>query len=174
MTVGGMLAGKLIDANYAKEAKKHSIETTHNAKTSLDVFPLERARYRMVVPFICVETALVAGYGWAVQRHVHPAVPIVMQFFICALSMLLSHTASALLVDVFPNSPSTAYASGQFARCGFSAASAAIIEPLMDAVGRGWYFTIFSLFTGLGCLLCVLASRCKGMEWRRARVARKG
>lgn len=174
MTIGGMLAGKLMDANYAKEAKKYIIETTQNAETSLDVFPLERARYRMIVPFICVETVLVAGYGWAVHRHVHPAVPIIMQFFICALSTLLSHTASALLVDVFPNSPSTAYASGQFARCGFSAASAAIIEPLINAVGRAWYFTILSLFTGLGCLLCVFASRWKGMEWRRARAGRKG
>ncbi|KAF2748918.1 MFS general substrate transporter [Sporormia fimetaria CBS 119925] len=171
MTIGGMLAGKLIDANYAKEARKHGIDITEKTQISMIDFPLERARYRMILPFICFEMALVAGYGWAVQRHVHPAVPIVGQFFICAISTLLSHTASALLVDVFPDSPSTAYASGQFARCGFSAASAAIIEPLVGAVGRGWYFTIFSLFTGLTCLLCVSASRWKGIEWRRKRVA---
>lgn len=172
MTIGGILAGKLIDANYARETNKQSIKASQDAETSHDAFPLERARYRMIVPFICMETALIAGYGWAVQRQVHPAVPIVMQFFICALSTLLSHTASALLVDVFPKSPSTAYASGQFARCEFSAASAAIIEPLTDAVGKGWYFTIFALFTGLGCLLCVLASRWKGLEWRGKRVAK--
>lgn len=35
----------------------------------------------MIVPFIVVEAAIVAGYGWVVQQRVHPAVPIIMQFF---------------------------------------------------------------------------------------------
>jgi MFS family permease len=174
MTIGGMIAGKLIDANYAKEARKQNIAISSKDKTNLIDFPIEHARYKMIIPFICVETALVAGYGWAVQRAVHPAVPIIMQFFICALSTLLSHTASALLVDVFPDVPSTAYASGQLARCGYSAASAAIIEPLVNAVGRGWYFTIFSLVTGLNCFWCVIISRWKGMEWRRKRSLGRG
>jgi MFS family permease len=173
MTIGGMVAGKLIDANYAKEARKQNIDITNKEKLNLTDFPIEHARYRMIIPFICAETALVAGYGWAVQRAVHPAVPIIMQFFICALSTLLSHTASALLVDVFPDVPSTAYASGQLARCGFSAASAAIVEPLVNAVGRGWYFTIFSLVTGLSCLGCVMISRYKGVGWRRKRLSGK-
>ncbi|KAH7068334.1 major facilitator superfamily domain-containing protein [Paraphoma chrysanthemicola] len=170
MTIGGILAGKLLDANYAKEARANNIAIAPKEEMNLVDFPLEHARYRLIVPFICLETALIAGYGWAVQRHVHPAVPIIMQFFICALSTLLSHTASALLVDVFPNVPSTAYASGQLARCGYSAASAAIIEPLVKAVGRGWYFTIFSLVTGVSCFGCVVVSRWKGMEWRRKRL----
>jgi MFS family permease len=173
MTIGGMIAGKLIDANYVKEARRQNIDVSRKEKIVLIDFPIERARYRMIIPFICVETALVAGYGWVVQRAVHPAIPIIMQFFICALSTLLSHTASALLVDVFPDVPSTAYASGQLARCGFSAASAAIVEPLLHAVGRGWYFTIFSLVTGLSCLGCVIVSRWKGMGWRRMRLSKK-
>jgi MFS family permease len=173
MTIGGMIAGRLIDTNYNKEARKQDIDVSHKEKVNLIDFPIEHARYRMIRPFIGVETALVAGYGWAVQRVVHPAVPIIMQFLICALSTLLSHTASALLVDVFPDVPSTAYASGQLARCGFSAASAAIVEPLVNAVGRGWYFTIFSLVTGLSCFGCVIVSRSKGMGWRRKRVLEK-
>jgi MFS family permease len=174
MTIGGIIAGKLIDANYVKEAREQNIDVSQKEKISLIDFPIEHARYRMIIPFICIETALVAGYGWAVQRAVHPAVPIIMQFFICALSTLLSHTASALLVDVFPGVPSTAYASGQLARCGFSAASAAIVEPLVKAVGRGWYFTIFSLVTGLCCFGCVIISRWKGKVWRRKRFLEQG
>ncbi|KAF1850163.1 MFS general substrate transporter [Cucurbitaria berberidis CBS 394.84] len=173
MTIGGIIAGRLIDANYAKAAQKHNIDISQTEKLDLTDFPIEYARYRMIVPFIVAQTALVTSYGWAVQQHVHPAVPIILQFFICALSTLLSHTASALLVDVFPDVPSTAYASSQLARCGFSAASAAIIEPLVNAVGRGWFFTIFSLFTGLSCLFCVVVSRWKGIEWRRKRLDAK-
>ena len=122
-----------------------------------------------MIPIILAEMTFITGYGWAVQHNVHPAILLVLEFFISTLATLLSHTANALLVDVFPEVPSTAYASGQLARGGFSAASAAIIDPLMRSVGRGWYFTIFAAFTGAGCLTCVSLSRCAGMRWRRKR-----
>ncbi|KAI4910506.1 uncharacterized protein J4E92_010434 [Alternaria infectoria] len=133
MTIGGTIAGKLMDINYAHHARQAEIVDPANI---LD-FPIERARFRNMVPLILIETALVIGYGWTVQQHTHPAVPLVLEFFVSALATLLSHTANALLVDVFPEVPSTAYASGQLARGAFSAASAAIIDPLVRAVGRG-------------------------------------
>ncbi|KAI4657068.1 uncharacterized protein J4E79_007684 [Alternaria viburni] len=126
MTIGGTIAGKLMDINYAHHARQAEIVDPANI---LD-FPIERARFRNMVPLILIETALVTGYGWTVQQHTHPAVPLVLEFFVSALATLLSHTANALLVDVFPEVPSTAYASGQLARGAFSAASAAIIDPL--------------------------------------------
>jgi MFS family permease len=165
MTIGGTIAGKLMDINYAYHARQAEVLDPANV---LD-FPIERARFRNMVPLILAEIALVTGYGWTVQRHTHPAVPLVLEFFVSALATLLSHTANALLVDVFPEVPSTAYASGQLARGGFSAASAAIIDPLVRSVDRGWYFTIFAAFTGLGCLTCVSLSRWAGMRWRRKR-----
>jgi MFS family permease len=171
MTLGGIIAGKLIDRNYVKVAREQNLDINH-ANRDLHNFPIECARYRNILPIIIVEMALVCGYGWAVQRRAHPAIPITMQFFICACSTLLSHTSSALLVDVFPNTPSTAYASGQIIRCGLSAASAAVIEPLVKAVGRGWYFTIFSVSTCSICTLCVFCSRWKGAMWRQKRLSR--
>ena len=165
MTIGGTIAGKLMDINYAYHARQAEIVDPANI---LD-FPIERARFRNMIPLILIETALVTGYGWTVQQHTHPAVPLVLEFFVSALATLLSHTANALLVDVFPEVPSTAYASGQLARGAFSAASAAIIDPLVRAVGRGWYFTMFAAFTGTGCLTCVSLSRWAGMRWRRKR-----
>ncbi len=131
--------------------------------------PIEASRYRKCLPFVLLEVALVVGYGWVVQSHVHPSVPLIMQFFICAASTLLSHTASALLEDIFPDLSSTAYASGQLKRCSLSAASASILQPLVDAVGRGWYFTMFALFVGISGLVSVVISRSKGMQWRQRR-----
>jgi MFS family permease len=165
MTIGGTIAGKLMDFNYAHHARQIEIADPANI---LD-FPIENARFRNMIPIILAEMTFITGYGWAVQYNVHPAVPLVLEFFISTLATLLSHTANALLVDVFPEVPSTAYASGQLARGGFSAASAAMIDPLMRSVGRGWYFTIFAAFTGAGCLTCVSLSRCAGMRWRRKR-----
>jgi MFS family permease len=173
MTIGGIIAGKLVDRNYAKIARKCNVNVNVNRDKgdNLKDFPIESARYRNCLPFILFVVALVAGYGWAVQSHVHPSVPLIMQFFICATSTLLSHTSSALLVDIFPDMSSTAYASGQIMRCGLSAALAAILQPLVDAVGRGWCFTIFALFVGISGLVSVVISRSKGMQWRQKRQA---
>lgn len=169
MTMGGIVAGKLVDRNFAKVARRKNIILDRKKVEDLNGFPIEDARYRHIIYFVAFEVALVIGYGWVVIYHVHPAVLLVIQFFVCAASTLLSHTASALLVDVFPNSFSTSYASGQVMRCGLSAASAAILDPLTNAVGRGWYFTIFGLFVGLSGIVSVTISRVKGMKWRQKR-----
>lgn len=171
MTVGGMVASKLVDRNFAALARERNIDVDDDRRKADDLsdFPIEAARYRNILAFLGAEVALVVGYGWAVLRGVHPAVPLTLQFFICALSTVLSYTASALLVDVFPDSSSTSYASGQIMRCGLSAASAAMLEPLVQAVGRGWYFTMFGLVVGASGLLSVSISRKKGMAWRQKR-----
>ncbi|KAI0894039.1 MFS general substrate transporter [Annulohypoxylon nitens] len=168
MTIGGIVAGKLVDINYAVVARKHNFDIENHHETLGD-FPIEAARYRNCLIFVIFETALIIGYGWAVYYRVHPSAPIIFQFFICAVSTLLSHTASALLVDLFPGKSSTAYASGQIMRCGVSAASAAILQPLVTAIGYGWYFTLFALFIGVFGVISVCISRLKGMQWRNKR-----
>lgn len=173
MTIGGIIAGKLVDRNYAITARNHNVDPQEkNARLQID-FPIEAARYRNCFVFILFEVLLVIGYGWAIYFHVHPAVPIILQFFICGASTLLSHTASTLLVDIFPEMSSTAYASGQIMRCGLSAASAAVIQPLINTVGYGWYFTVFSLFIGATGAGSVFISRLKGMKWRQKRVSKR-
>lgn len=171
LTLGGLVAGKLIDWNYAKVAKRHNISPNREKSGIPPEFPLEIARYRRCIPFILLETALIAGYGWAVQYRVHPSVPLILHFFICGTSTILTHISNALLVDIFPGMPSTAYAAGQMMRCGLSAASVAVLQPIIDAVGRGWYFTIFASFVGLSGLASVMVSRRKGMQWRQKRQA---
>lgn len=72
-----------------------------------------------------MEVDLVIGLEWVVQDQVHPAVLLTLESFAISISNVLSHTASVLLVDIFPDASSTAYASRQVARCGLSAASVA-------------------------------------------------
>ncbi|KFX99301.1 hypothetical protein V490_01847 [Pseudogymnoascus sp. VKM F-3557] len=169
MTIGGIIAGRLMDFNYARTALQHGLSIDRKKNNDLTDFPIERSRYHHTIPILLFEVALLIGYGWAVHFRAHAAVLLIIQFFACATSTLLSHTASALLVDVFPGLESTAYASGQIARCGLSAVSAAVLQPLVDRVGRGWYFTMFALFVGSSGLVAVVVSRLKGMEWRRKR-----
>lgn len=167
LTLGGLVAGRLIDNNYARVARSHNFNPEREKRERFSEFPLEIARYRRCMPFILLETALIVGYGWAVQYRVHPSVPLILHFFACGTSTILTHTSNALLVDIFPGMSSTAYASGQMMRCGFSAASVAVLQPIIDAVERGWYFTIFALFVGLSGLASIMVSWLKGMQWRR-------
>lgn len=171
MTIGGIIAGKLVNHNFATTAKRHGYEFWSKENHDLAEFPIETARYRHCLLFVFAESLLVVAYGWAVWCRVHPAVPIVLQFFACALLTLLSNTTSALLVDIFPTTFSSAYASGQLMRCGLSAASAAV-QPIVDAVGRGWYFTMFSLIISCTCAASVAVSKRKGMGWRQERLKR--
>ncbi|KAI1266566.1 major facilitator superfamily domain-containing protein [Xylariaceae sp. FL1019] len=169
MTIGGLVAGKLLDRNYEHVARETGVTIDKKSAQDLFYFPVEYARYRNCLWFFGLELALVVAYGWAVAYRVHPAVPITLQFFICGISTLLSHTASALLVDIFPDQSSTAYAAAQAVRCGLSAVSSATIEPLISVLGRGWYFTALAVFVSVNGCAAVLISRKWGMKWRQAR-----
>ncbi|KAL1866720.1 hypothetical protein Daus18300_006664 [Diaporthe australafricana] len=169
MTIGGIVAGKLVDRNFAAVARKQNIAMDREKFEDLGDFPIESARYRHIFIPVIMEVALVVAYGWVILNKVHPALPLVMQFFICASSTLLSHTASALLVDIFVKNSSASYAAGQLMRCGLAAASAAVLDPLVRAVGQGWYFTIFGCFVGSSALVSVTLSRNVGAKWRERR-----
>ncbi|KAI1329083.1 major facilitator superfamily domain-containing protein [Xylariaceae sp. FL0255] len=169
MTAGGIVAGKLLDRNYKHVAEANSVSTDKKSASDLLSFPVEVARYRNCLYFVLLELVLVVGYGWAVAYRAHPSIPIILQFFICGTSTLLSHTASALLVDIFPDQSSTAYAAAQVVRCGLSAVFSATLQPLTDAIGRGWYFTAFALFICINGFIAVSISRRWGMKWRQIR-----
>ncbi|KAL9476666.1 hypothetical protein ACSS6W_006507 [Trichoderma asperelloides] len=46
MTIGGIIAGKLVDRNYAVTARNHNVEASQKNKGFQPDFPLEVARYR--------------------------------------------------------------------------------------------------------------------------------
>ena len=74
---------------------------------------------------------------------------------------------------MFPESPSTAAASASIVRCVMAAAGVAILQPLLAALKRGWFFTILGIWSG-GCgALAVLVIEKKGMSWRTQRRRRK-
>ena len=72
-------------------------------------------------------------------------------------------------MDIFQDKPSAAAASGNIVRCGLSAVGIAAMEPLMERIGSGWYFTFLSLLGAVvGIASCEVLKR-KGMNWRRDR-----
>lgn len=91
---------------------------------------------------------MMVDYGWAVHRAAHFAAPLAM-------------------VDLFPWSPSTAAAS--ITRCAMAASGVALLQPLVGAAGRGWYFTVLGLWSGIVGAAAVALLRYKGLGWRWSR-----
>lgn len=80
---------------------------------------------------------------------------------------------SALIVDIFSEATGTAAAANNITRCTLAAVGVAVLDPLVNAMGYGWVFTLLGLLDGVSCVLAVLALRRWGRRWRDERVGRR-
>jgi hypothetical protein len=53
-----------------------------------------------------------------------------------------------------------------------AATAVAILQPLLDAFGRGWYFTTLALWSGVLGALAIWTIKEKGMHWRVKSIAK--
>lgn len=169
--LGSYFTGKLLDHNYRAVSRKIGRAEAEKASSGdlLD-FPIEKSRTRGSLIGLAVSTATMAGYGWALHQQTHPAVVLVLQFMQGFWGTFFYTTYSAMLIDSFPQSPSTAAATTSITRCAMAATGVAVLQPLMDAAGRGWYFTALGLWSGIFCAAAILLLRWRGMKWRRSRI----
>ena len=161
---GGFVTGKLMDYNYKKIAKGIGWATDEVSGDDLSHFPIERARSRGSSFLLAISTVTLIGYGWAVMNHAHVSILLILQFVQGFWGTYFYTVYNTLLVDLFPDTPSTAAAAASIIRCGMAAAAIAILQPLLAATGRGWYFTALGLWSG-GCgSIAVWLIRKKGMD----------
>ena len=170
--LGGYLNGKLMDYNYKITARQigHTIDRVSG--DNLDKFPIERARARGSWALLLIYIGTLAGYGWSVHARAHESVPLILQLILAALCTAFQQTYNALLVDVFPESPSTAAASSNITRCLLSALGLATLQPLVNAMGRHWFFTMLAVLSGGGGLLANWVMNAYGMQWRLERIGK--
>ncbi|KAL4910709.1 major facilitator superfamily domain-containing protein [Aspergillus multicolor] len=148
--LGGLIVGGLMDWNYKRTAEN---------------------RISRLYTILSVSVIALIGYGWAVERHTHSSIPLILQAFIGAKCTVVLQMFSALLVDIFPEHPGTAAAANNLTRCALSAAAVAVLQPLSDALGRSWLFTMLGLLDGGLGLLAVWVLRQWGSSWRQKRDA---
>ncbi|KAK8244641.1 major facilitator superfamily domain-containing protein [Phyllosticta capitalensis] len=167
--VGGYVNGKLMDRNYRAVARQNGWTIDSARGDDMGRFPIELARSRGSYILLALSTATLVGYGWAVDRRAHCSVALVLQFVAGFWGTSFYTTYNALVVDVFPESPSSAAAAASIVRCAMAAAAVAILQPLIDAAGGGWYFTVLGLWSGLCGILTVFLIQTRGMAWRVGR-----
>ncbi|GAW02376.1 MFS general substrate transporter [Lentinula edodes] len=118
---GSAGAGKVLDWDFQR-MKKVYIET-HGSKSMKtesndlgDDFPIEKARLMSMSYSMVVLVATGMGYGWCLQKKVHIAAPLVLQF-ISALSMAVMNPTQTLILDLMPGQGSSVTACNNVVRC---------------------------------------------------------
>ncbi|KAF3360592.1 hypothetical protein VDGD_20013 [Verticillium dahliae] len=167
--IGGFIGGRMMDANYKHVARRAGLQTDRVVGDDVYQFPLERARSRGSISLFVFSVAALVGLGWSVEYRVHPAVPLVFQFLIGAQGTITHQAFNALLVDIFPDKPSTAAAAGNITRCGMSAAAVACVNPLVKSLGYGWFFTMIGIISGSTGVAAILVLCRRGERWRNLR-----
>ncbi|KAH0496982.1 hypothetical protein TgHK011_004320 [Trichoderma gracile] len=167
-----VLQGYVVDWNYRRIAKKLGIDASHGRRNEIGDFPIESARIQPIYPSLLAGAAAVIGYGWALQAETSVAVPLVLVF---AIGMLVPSTFSilnTLIVDLYPGSPATAAAANNLVRCLFGAAATAVVDYMIEAMGRGWCFTFLALLM-VACLPWLKFIEKRGPRWRAEKLTRK-
>lgn len=89
--------------------------------------------------------------------------------FIMALFLTACYNSmNLLLVDLYPNSPSTASAANNLTRCLMAAGASAVIEPMIDVMSIGWAYTFVALVMVVLSPTLLIVMR-YGPRWREER-----
>ncbi|KAL9077864.1 MAG: hypothetical protein Q9157_003220 [Trypethelium eluteriae] len=172
--VSALTVGRLMDWNYRRHAQRLGLSVEKGARSKqhdMLQFPIEQVRLEVVAPFLFLGAALLAAYGWCVQKRVNVSGPIVLLFLQGYTLVTGFQSLSVLIVDLNRTSPATATAANNLVRCLLGAGASAVVNPLTEAVGYGWTCTIAALlWLGLTPLLLLLMKY--GQDWRRKKAGR--
>ena len=166
----GFVSGPWNNYKYRKTAREEDLPADAH---HVDGFPIEKARVRQLWGCFVLTHGGIAGLGWAISQHAHPAVPLVIQSITGFFQSLLFFAFNTLLVDVHPDRPSTASAAASLVRSGLSGIGVAILQPMVNAMGWGWYFTFMALVVGVSQGLGVVVLLRWGQGWREQRRAKE-
>lgn len=166
--LASLATGYIVDWNYRRVARSRGLPVRRKRGDHLGKFPIEHARIQLIYPSLLVGAAALVGWGWSLQAEANVAVPLVLTFFVGMLVPTSFSVLNTLIVDLNPDAPATAAAANNLTRCSFGAVATAVIDSILDAMGRGWCFTFLALlmlasFAGLW----VLEKR--GPQWRAER-----
>ncbi|KAI1075741.1 MFS general substrate transporter [Whalleya microplaca] len=168
-TLASIGNGFLADWNYRRIARRLGVRLDRRRGHDLADFPIEKVRIQLVYPLVALGSAVYVGYGWALQRETHVAVPLVLSFFIGLCVTGPFQIINLLIVDLYPEAPATATAANNLSRCLLGAVATAVIEDMIGAMGRGWAFTFIALlFTAFSPSLWIIQKH--GPRWRRERL----
>ncbi|KAF3762835.1 hypothetical protein M406DRAFT_46598 [Cryphonectria parasitica EP155] len=160
------MVGRAVDRNYRRLAMGLSYPIIRNRQDKLGSFPIERARLEIALPMAYAASAAILAYGWMVQARLHIAGPCVVLVVIGFCNTGTINVMSTLAMDVYPKSAATAAAAINLAKCLLGAAAAAVVQPLISALGYGWAYTVVAVIWSSASVLLLIPIR-YGPKWRQ-------
>ncbi|KAE8450820.1 hypothetical protein EG329_005733 [Mollisiaceae sp. DMI_Dod_QoI] len=162
--LGTLTTGRFMDIDYRRFKKSFAGNT--------EDFPLEKARLRTLWLWSGLELASVLVFGWTLEYSVHMSVPIICTFVLGWAATSIISVVNTFLVDIFPKKSASATASLNLVRCLMGAGGTAAVLPIVDAIGIGWTFTLFTgiMLVSLGLVVLQMG---QGLKWRKRRQAKE-
>ncbi|RDW69601.1 hypothetical protein BP6252_08621 [Coleophoma cylindrospora] len=169
--IASFVNGRMLDRNYKRIAKNIGFSIDRKHGDDLRNFPIEKARIDLIWPLLSVGLACYLCYGWVLEKNANLAWPLILQFLTGFCVNGSFNILSTLVVDLYPQSPSTATAANNLVRCLIGAGGTGIIDIMIARMGRGWCFTFITLV----CVVLspmLLVSVKYGPKWREERRVR--
>ncbi|KAB8339043.1 hypothetical protein FH972_021979 [Carpinus fangiana] len=160
--------GKFLNWNFRRVAKANGLPVEKKKGQDLRNFPIESARLGAVFPLLLVGLPCLIGYGWALERNAHLAAPLVLIFFGAFGTVGAFSSLATLLVDLYPGSASTVTGANNLVRSLLGAGATAVIDPMLQAMGAGWTYTLIACVAAICSPLLLVVIR-KGPQWREER-----
>jgi multidrug resistance protein len=160
--LASLFGGRWIDAIMHREARRAH---RYDDAGKLVFRPEDRMKENAWLAAVLWPAALVV-YGWTVQRHVHVAVPMIANFLFGIGSMLIFALVNTMLTEFMPKRAASGIALNNFVRNIFSFTGAVVAEPILSAIGNGWFMTILGVWSVVtGCAALWAMGRWSG-RWR--------
>ncbi|KAK9776141.1 putative Major facilitator superfamily (MFS) profile domain-containing protein [Seiridium cardinale] len=158
MIVGTQVTGRLLDWEYAKIKKIHVDGP----------FPKEYARLRTMPLHLVIFVATVIGWGLALGKGAHVAVPLVLSVILGWCGMAILNTTMTLMIDILQSRSSGATACTNLVRCSLGAIVVATTDRMINSLGYIWTYV---LLAGIcACMLPVMYIQMRvGPKWRLER-----
>ncbi|CAG8970808.1 hypothetical protein HYALB_00001595 [Hymenoscyphus albidus] len=163
--------GKMLDRNYKRVAKQIGFTIDRKRGDDLRHFPIEKARLDLIWPLLIFGLVCILCYGWVLEKNVNLAAPLILQFLIGLTVNGSFNILSTLVVDLYPQSPSTATAANNLVRCLVGAGGTGVISLMIRGMGRGWCFTFIALVCMVTMPMLWVELK-QGPRWREERRVR--
>ncbi|KAF2029572.1 MFS general substrate transporter [Setomelanomma holmii] len=168
--LASLFGGRWIDAIMHREARKAG---RYDDRGKLVFRPEDRMKENAWLSAILWPSALIV-YGWTAQYHIHIAVPMIANFLFGIGSMLIFALVNTMLTEFMPKRAASGIALNNFVRNIFSFTGAVVAEPILSAIGNGWFMTILGIWSVVtGCAALAAMGRWSG-GWRERMVRELG
>ncbi|KAH8671697.1 putative MFS transporter [Xylariales sp. PMI_506] len=150
----GFIVGSLVGGRLSDRTVKRYIAKRDGVR-----LPKDRLNGGLICFFSILPISMIL-YGWSLQKEFGGlALPIIAAFWIGTGLMIAFNGLNTYTAEVFPAERAESVCTKYVLQYIFGATSTAAIVPLIDAIGVGWSFTIFTILEVIGGFIVLLIAR---------------